>query len=62
MVCTGPGLVVAGAYLWATLQRDIFFSTWRPDRSHVFGPERLPELARPVDIPPMRLLDLPRGF
>jgi hypothetical protein len=56
MVCTGPGMVVAGAFLLASLQRDIFFSSWRPDRAHLFGRERLAELARPVDILPLELL------
>jgi len=64
MVCTGCGLGVAGAALLARLQLDIFFWSWRPNRSHVFGPERLPELSRPVVVPPMEFLGqtLPKGF
>lgn len=64
MVCTGLGLGVAGATLWARLQLDIFFQTWRPDRSNIFGPPRLHELDRPVAVPAMELLkqSVPSGY
>lgn len=64
MVCAGPGLVAAGLFLWSTLQWDIFFQTWRPDRSHIFGPPRLHELDQPVAVPAMELLkqSVPSGY
>ena len=60
MVCTGlaAAALKASLIVWMAADRlnrnSVLY--WRPDRSHVFGPRRLPELSRSVEIPPLELL------
>lgn len=56
MVCTGWGLVLAGRALAVRMSLEILVTTWRPDRSHVFGPRRLPEVSVSVEMPAQQLL------
>lgn len=58
MVCVGLGLGAAGKALAVWMGLEILVTTWQPDRSHVFGPRRLPELSRPVDIQPQHFFPL----